>query len=110
MRAQLKHGYVPRPRERVTVDARLVGRPNEWRFIPDIPAGEDIERNATLEPGDTLLGKYVIERVLGQGGMGVVVAARHVELGELSLGGCSTSLSRARFRSRARRSRKSFTA
>jgi len=39
--------------------------------------------NKPLIPGDTLLGKYRIERVLGQGGMGVVVAARHLELGEL---------------------------
>jgi serine/threonine-protein kinase len=30
-----------------------------------------------------LLGKYQVERVLGQGGMGVVVAARHLGLGEL---------------------------
>ena len=41
---------------------------------------------ATQSPvavGDVLLGKYRVERVLGQGGMGVVVAARHLELGEL---------------------------
>jgi eukaryotic-like serine/threonine-protein kinase len=31
-------------------------------------------------PGDTLAGKYTIERVLGRGGMGVVVAARHLQL------------------------------
>jgi serine/threonine protein kinase len=37
----------------------------------------------TVRPGDTLLGKYQVERVLGQGGMGVVVAVRHLELGEL---------------------------
>ena len=35
---------------------------------------------AAPEPGTTLAGKYVVERVLGVGGMGVVVAARHIQL------------------------------
>jgi serine/threonine-protein kinase len=34
-----------------------------------------------VSEGDVLAGKYVVEKVLGQGGMGVVVAARHLQLG-----------------------------
>src|SRR5262245_34426466 len=37
---------------------------------------------APLSPGDTLAGKYLVERVLGSGGMGVVVAAKQLQLGE----------------------------
>jgi serine/threonine-protein kinase len=36
-----------------------------------------------IAPGEVFLGKYRIEKVLGQGGMGVVVAARHLQLDEL---------------------------
>lgn len=36
-----------------------------------------------LAPGDVIVGKYCVERVLGAGGMGVVVAARHLQLGQL---------------------------
>jgi eukaryotic-like serine/threonine-protein kinase len=32
--------------------------------------------------GDVLAGKYRVERVLGKGGMGVVVAAKHLQLGQ----------------------------
>jgi eukaryotic-like serine/threonine-protein kinase len=35
-----------------------------------------------VSPGDVLAGKYRVERVLGAGGMGVVVAAHHIELDE----------------------------
>ncbi len=35
-----------------------------------------------LKPGDVLAGKYRVERVLGVGGMGVVVAAHHIRLDE----------------------------
>jgi serine/threonine-protein kinase len=41
---------------------------------------DEIERFVGL--GSVLSGKYRIERVLGAGGMGVVVAARHLQLGE----------------------------
>ncbi len=37
---------------------------------------------APVGPGDLLAGKYVVERVLGEGGMGVVVAATHQQLGQ----------------------------
>lgn len=33
-------------------------------------------------PGDVVGGKFVVERVLGVGGMGIVVAARHMQLGQ----------------------------
>jgi serine/threonine-protein kinase len=35
---------------------------------------------AGVHEGDVIAGKYQVERVLGQGGMGVVVAARHIQL------------------------------
>ncbi len=34
------------------------------------------------QPGDTLVGKYRVERVIGSGGMGMILAASHMELGE----------------------------
>ncbi|WP_433932876.1 protein kinase [Sorangium cellulosum] len=37
---------------------------------------------APVEPGTVLAGKYRVERIIGQGGMGVVVEARHVVLDE----------------------------
>src|SRR6202012_3884256 len=35
-----------------------------------------------VRPGDVLAGKYRVDRVLGAGGMGVVVAAHHIQLDE----------------------------
>jgi serine/threonine-protein kinase len=39
--------------------------------------------DARAQIGRVLLGKYRIEHVLGHGGMGMVLGARHLELGEL---------------------------
>ncbi len=45
---------------------------------------EEVEtEQAPVEVGDILADKYRVERVLGIGGMGAVVAARHEDLGEL---------------------------
>ncbi len=41
------------------------------------------EYPAPVQPGDVLAQKYRVERVLGVGGMGVVVAATHIHLGQL---------------------------
>jgi eukaryotic-like serine/threonine-protein kinase len=40
-----------------------------------------ISPRSSLSPGDVIDGKYRVERVLGVGGMGFVVSARHLELG-----------------------------
>jgi serine/threonine protein kinase len=40
------------------------------------------ESAAGIREGDILAGKYRVERVLGAGGMGVVVAAHHMQLDE----------------------------
>jgi serine/threonine protein kinase len=42
--------------------------------------GADFDRDAPVREGDVLAGRYRVERVLAMGGMGIVVAARHVQL------------------------------
>jgi len=40
------------------------------------------ETAAGVREGDVLAGKYRVEKILGVGGMGVVVAAHHLQLDE----------------------------
>jgi len=40
------------------------------------------EVRATVKPGDVLGGKYRVDRILGAGGVGVIAAGTHVELGQ----------------------------
>jgi serine/threonine-protein kinase len=47
---------------------------------PDSPKGSPDD---PIKPGDVLSNKFRVERVLGVGGMGVVVAATHLQLGQL---------------------------
>src|SRR5262245_15629747 len=41
----------------------------------------DSDPLSPVNPGDVLAGKYEVEQILGVGGMGIVVAARHIHLG-----------------------------
>ena len=52
--------------------------PSTWSM--DKPAAPEMR---TPEPGTILAGKYRVEGLLGQGGMGVVMAATHLTLGKL---------------------------
>jgi serine/threonine protein kinase len=44
---------------------------------------ESLVNMIPVKPGDMLAGRYRVERLLGVGGMGLVVAARHVQLDDL---------------------------
>jgi len=48
-------------------------------MLENDPSSEEL-LHASVRPGDVLAGKYSVERVIGAGGMGVVVVAVHVDL------------------------------
>ena len=48
--------------------------------LPGMTTGKIAGKMQPPEPGTVLAGKYQVEEVVGSGGMGVVVAARHLEL------------------------------
>jgi serine/threonine-protein kinase len=51
-----------------------------WHDDAYFVADEDTDLSGVPEPGEVVVGKYRVERVLGIGGMGCVVAATHVTL------------------------------
>jgi eukaryotic-like serine/threonine-protein kinase len=57
---------------------------NDPAMAPTTPVGSGSPRlgpaASPVSPGDILAEKYVVEQVLGAGGMGIVVAARHTQL------------------------------
>ncbi len=44
------------------------------------PIHEVLDDSMVPRPGDRIANKYIVERVVGAGGMGIVLAARHVQL------------------------------
>jgi eukaryotic-like serine/threonine-protein kinase len=48
---------------------------------PSEPSGSTL-RPASPSPGDVLAGKYRVEGTVGKGGMGVVLSAQHLQLGQ----------------------------
>src|ERR1700709_1080948 len=44
---------------------------------------DEARDRSPVQPGDIVGGKYRADRIIGAGGMGVVVAATHTELGQL---------------------------
>lgn len=61
------------PRSEWMLIVGLVPGPATWAMIASV-------MGAPVSPGEVLAGKYRVERVLGEGGMGVVVAATDTQL------------------------------
>lgn len=56
-------------------------RTQRFEYGPaSVPVSSQDMQDPSL-PGTTILGRYTVVRTLGKGGMGIVVAARHIELG-----------------------------
>ncbi len=54
--------------------------PPEAETKPDLSKGDVEKPRESMVPGALLADKYIIENIVGEGGIGIVVAAKHVQL------------------------------
>jgi serine/threonine-protein kinase len=87
LRASASHAAAladPEDREDLPLGPLLRGRVDAMGPTTPIGAagleGSGRPSVSPVQPGEILAGKFLVERVLGAGGMGVVVAARHTQL------------------------------
>ena len=52
---------------------------DDYQPLNEVDFGASVQG---FHPGQRLLNRYVLKRILGRGGMGVVVSARHIQLGQ----------------------------
>jgi serine/threonine-protein kinase len=70
----------PEPTATATSDDAYLRAIESASDSPKSPQIRGVAESAVPQPGQMLAGKYRVEGVLGAGGMGVVVAARHIHL------------------------------
>ena len=70
----------PIPKESEAERGRELAHPSGFRSVEDFWYGSSVMREPPVAIGATVAEKYVVERVLGEGGMGIVLAARHRDL------------------------------
>lgn len=71
-------GTIPGFGSLVPSEPDSLDRPNT-----DHPSDESIGIHGALQPGQTLFGRYLAEKLLGEGGMGTVWLVKHLELDTL---------------------------
>jgi serine/threonine protein kinase len=69
----------------VEVDRLDAGAPSSEALTPEVqlPVAAADTRSPSFQPGARVADKYVVERLIGEGGLGIVVAARHVHLDQV---------------------------